>query len=100
MIRFRYGPWDKRYRKWLAILSAKNLVRVFVEGRTVRVVLTEAGIPVAKRLIDKVEFADLVRRAEMVKGAVGDMNSVRLKEFIYEIAPELQTMKWGESIRL
>jgi hypothetical protein len=35
MIRFRYGPWDKRYRRWLAVLVAKNLVEVTKDGRTI-----------------------------------------------------------------
>jgi hypothetical protein len=100
MIRFRYGPWDKRYRRWLATLSARNLVNVFKEGRTVRVVLTPRGKEVAERLVSRNEFADLARRAEMIKSAVGDMPSAKLKNFIYEIAPELLSMKWGETIRL
>jgi hypothetical protein len=25
MIRFRYGPWDKRYRRWIGIMVAKGL---------------------------------------------------------------------------
>src|ERR1044072_1206045 len=25
MIRFRFGPWDPRYRRWLSILVAKQL---------------------------------------------------------------------------
>jgi hypothetical protein len=33
MIRFRFGPWDPRYRKWLSILVAKQLAIVYLEGK-------------------------------------------------------------------
>src|SRR6201989_1980833 len=35
MIRFRYGPWDPRYRRWLGLLSARGLVRLSVGGNTI-----------------------------------------------------------------
>src|SRR5580704_10507498 len=31
MIRYRFGPWDKRYRRWLSIMVAKQLVVVHKE---------------------------------------------------------------------
>ena len=40
MVRFRYGPWDHRYRRWMALLVGKGLVRVDVEGRTVKLWLS------------------------------------------------------------
>lgn len=100
MIRFRYGPWDKRYRRWLTTLSARGLVDVFKEGRTIKVLLTERGKSVSLRLASLPEFSDLTRRAQMIKSAVGHMPAAKLKDYIYEIAPELITMKWGDSIRL
>ena len=100
MIRFRYGPWDRRYRRWLAVLVAKNLVEVTKEGRTIKIQLSFRGDEVAKRLGEKAEFTDLVTRADMVRVAVGDMTATKVKNFIYEIAPEIVTMKWGDSIKL
>src|SRR5262245_44027141 len=43
MIRYRYGPWDARYRRWLVLLEAKGLVSTSLVGRTVRVSLTPTG---------------------------------------------------------
>ena len=43
MIRFRYGPWDARYRRWLGLLSSRGLVRLAVEGNTIVIGLTDAG---------------------------------------------------------
>jgi hypothetical protein len=43
MIRFRYGPWDPRYRRWLGLLSARGLVQLRVSANTVQVGLTNSG---------------------------------------------------------
>src|SRR5689334_16698614 len=43
MVRFRYGPWDGRYRRWLGLLAARKLVTLGVEGNTVQIGLTDSG---------------------------------------------------------
>ena len=35
MIRFRYGPWDARYRRWLGLLAARGIVNLGLKGNTV-----------------------------------------------------------------
>lgn len=35
MVRFRYGPWDHRYRRFLNSLVGKGLAVVRAEGRTI-----------------------------------------------------------------
>ena len=52
MVRFRYGPWDERYRRWIGLLVARNLVTTYVRGHTVHVGLTERG-----RVVANVELA-------------------------------------------
>jgi hypothetical protein len=59
MIRFRYGPWDKRYRCWIGVLVAKGLAHTYLEGRTVNVKLTDMGINVAAQLSELDEFVDM-----------------------------------------
>lgn len=100
MIRFRYGPWDTRYRRWLAIMAAKRLVVVSKEGRTIKVSPTERGLAVARQLTARPEFADLAHRADLVAYAVGKMSATALKRYVYQIAPEIVQMKWGDSITL
>jgi hypothetical protein len=100
MIRFRYGPWDRRYRKWLSIMLAKGLVLVWKEGRAVRVSLTDRGLQLAQAISLRPEFVDLADRADIVRFAVGDLSATRLKDLVYQIAPEIVGMKWGEAIRL
>jgi hypothetical protein len=100
MIRFRFGPWDPRYRRWLSILVAKGMAHVFHEGRTVKVLLTEKGKNVAEQLATTEAFAPLAKRAKVVNFAVGDMAATKITAFVYQIAPELLDMKWGRLIEL
>lgn len=100
MIRFRYGPYDLRYPRWLSILAAKQLVLVYSHRNTVKMELTNKGRAVAQQLSQTDEFKPLVERAGAVRLAVSDMPGGKLKDFIYQIAPELNGMKWGEEIEL
>lgn len=99
MIRYRYGPWDGRYRRWLALLEAKGLVATSVVGRTVNVALTEPGRTVAADVAASAAMADLGRRSAMVVKAVGSFTGSKLKQFIYDTFPELTTMRFGDDIR-
>lgn len=37
MIRYRFGPWDHRYRRFLNILVARRLAVVRTDGRTIQI---------------------------------------------------------------
>jgi len=100
MIRFRYGPWDNRYRRWLSVLVAKGLVSVWHHGRTVKVAVTELGRDVALNLAAHREFLGLAQRSHVIVSTVGHMGATKLKDFVYSCFPELNSMKWGESIEL
>ena len=100
MIRFRYGPWDSRYRRWLSLLVARGVAVVSVRGRTVWVCLTEAGVTVAGAIAGLEQFRDLAERSVLVARVFGDMSGTRLKGFIYDYFPELTNMRWGEEIVL
>jgi hypothetical protein len=100
MIRFRFGPWDTRYRRWLSILVAKQLAVVFREGRTVKIQLSKNGMLLADRLAESEPFKPLAERAKVVNSAVGNMPSTKITAFVYKIAPEIVNMKWGNAIEL
>ena len=100
MIRFRYGPWDARYRNWIGVLTAKGLIVARPEGRnTVHLSLTEKGQAVAAQVAELPDFHDLDARAKIVCSIVGNMNGTHLKDLIYEVVPELNKMPWGEEIK-
>lgn len=100
MVRFRYGPWDARYRRWLGLLSARGLVTLGVQGNTVQIGLTDRGRGLAGQFRNEPLFADLTRRADVVVAAVGGLSATKLKDFVYEAIPEIIDMKWGEEIEL
>jgi hypothetical protein len=98
MIRFRYGPWDGRYRRWLSLLSARGLITLSMSGRKIEIGMTDQGRAVAGDLAGRVIFKDLAERGDVVMKAVGSMPATKLKDFVYEIVPEITGMKWGEEI--
>jgi hypothetical protein len=99
-VRFRYGPWDARYRRWIALLVSKGLVNAYLERRTVNVQLTEQGVALAASLRETDEFAELSRRGKMVSAAVGSLGATALMEYIYKVIPEIVDMKWGKDINI
>lgn len=98
MIRFRYGPWDPRYRRWIGILMAKGLADTYLKGKTVHVKLTDDGVTLARKIAETEEFQDLDARSRLIDKTVGSKSGQWLKEEIYEIVPELYGMPWGEEI--
>ncbi|VVT10008.1 conserved hypothetical protein [Sphingomonas sp. EC-HK361] len=100
MVRFRYGPWDARYRRWLGLLAARGLVILGLQGNTVQIGLSDAGRVLAAEFQADPLFADLARRADVVMKAVGPMSATRLKDFVYVAIPEIVDMKWGREIDL
>jgi hypothetical protein len=93
MIRFRFGPWDKRYRCWIGLLVSKGLAYAYLEGRTVNIKLTPAGKSVALQLSGLKEFQPIAYRSQIVISAVGSYSATKLKDFIYKVFPEIVDMQ-------
>lgn len=100
MIRFRYGPWDARYRRWIALLVSKGLAETYLRGRTVHVRVTDLGTTVARNLLSQEAFSDIAQRSDIVASTVGRMSGSQLRRLVYQAVPELQGMAWGENIRV
>lgn len=98
MIRFRYGPWDGRYRRWLSLLSSRGLITLSLSGRKIEIGLTGRGRTLADELATRPAFKDFATRGAVVMKAVGAMSATKLKDFVYEIVPEITGMKWGAEI--
>jgi len=99
MIRFRYGPWDMRYRQYLAILESMRLIGVSVNKQTIEIRITSKGIDAAKKFKQKLEFQDFVSRAQILNATLGKMKGTELKDMVYVLIPELHDMKFGELIK-
>ncbi len=100
MIRFKYGPWDNRYRRWMGLLIARGLIKVDLDKRTIKLSLTEKGREVAMLFSQDPAYNDLKLRSQIVKEAFGKMTSSKIRDFIYKTFPELADMKWGEEISI
>lgn len=97
MVRFRYGPWDPRYRHFINLLVSKELVDVNIKGRTIYVNLTDNGVVKANKLIDNPSFKEITLRAEILQQNF-DRSGTYLKNFIYKTFPEITTLGLGEAI--
>ena len=99
MIRYRYGPWDHRYRRFLNILVARGLVTIRTDGRTIQIDLTERGNILVAQLTERSAFIRIDERANLLKRHL-NLGAKRLMEFIYEQFPDLTSLEYNESIGL
>ena len=100
MIRFRYGPWDARYRRWIGLLVAKGLAITYKKGATIHVGITRSGLELVQVLSAQDEFADFSQRSKLIFSAVGSKSATSLKDLVYKVFPEIVNMKWGEGIKI
>lgn len=97
MVRYRYGPWDHRYRRFINILAAKGLVDVAADGRTVRLNLTARGREVANALAADKANGPLAVRAGILRQRI-DIGATKIMKFIYATFPEIATLAYDEAI--
>lgn len=98
MIRYRYGPWDNRYRQFIAFLEARKLVTVLKSTRVEKVKLTAQGRRTAEKLRDTSAFQPITERCTSMVSNLGAMNGTDLKELIYNSFPDevAQLSLWRE----
>jgi len=99
MIRFKYGPWDSKYRKLLALLRGMGLIALSAEGRTVNIQISEKGKQAADHLKNEIQFQPYVRRSLLINKYFNWTPKV-LVDAVYEVFPELSNMRYGEEIEL
>lgn len=88
MVRFHYGPWDKRYYHILSYLEAKGLLAVDGDDGKYVFRLTETGRDAANALDASGNFADLTAQMKAVKGVLGKRAGSTLKDLIYKTFDE------------
>lgn len=97
MIRFLYGPWDDKYRSYLNVLYAKNLIIIYKEKNATNINITDDGVNLSNKLIEIDTFSLLVYRSKLIKKYF-DKSGTWLKRFIYKHFPEIKNMEYGEVI--
>lgn len=97
MVRYRYGPWDHRYRRFLNTLVGLGLVHVESDKRTVVIRLSEEGKKAAETLARDPAYGTIAARASLLKRHF-DIGATSLMEFIYATFPEVVSLSLGETI--
>lgn len=97
MVRYRYGPWDHRYRRLLNTLVGLGLVNVQTDRRTVVIRLTEDGQKAAEQLALDPVYGTMATRAGLLKKHF-NIGATNLMEFIYKTFPEVVSLSLGETI--
>jgi len=98
MVRYRFGPWDHRLRRFLNLLAARGLVQISIRGRTVLISLTETGKGITAQLSVREEFRLIAGRAQVLKRRL-DIGATQLMNFIYETFPEIGSLDFDETIQ-
>lgn len=99
MVRYRFGPWDHRYREFLNVLVARELATIAIAGRTVVIQLTAEGRSVARELAASPLFEPYARRSAVLKRHI-DLTATNLMRFIYKTFPEITTLRSNQPIQL
>jgi|ERR1051326_6590775 hypothetical protein len=85
MIRFHYGPWDKRYYQVLPYLEARGIIRIEKNNKQYIFSLTELGESLANKLKKNHRYKDVVGKMKVVGKTFRSTSGSRLKDMIYEV---------------
>ena len=97
MVRFKYGPWDFRYRRFINILIGKKLVYMRPQGRAYFLGITDEGRKASNELERDSNFEDLVTRAKAIKTHF-NLSGTWLMRFVYKTFPEIISLQYGREI--
>ena len=97
MVRYRFGPWDHRYRNFLNTLMAKKLVLFDAATKPILIYLTDEGRQIAENLSATEEFQVTAERSKVLKRHF-DLLGTNLMKFIYEKFPEVVSLRSNEVI--
>lgn len=98
MVRYRYGPWDFRYRRLLNLLAAKSLIVIKTETKATSIQLTQKGTEIAESLREMEAFMDITYRSEILSKNF-DQTGGWLIHFIYNTFPEIISLTSGKKIQ-
>ena len=99
MVRYRFGPWDHRYRFYLNLLIGEGLIKIISKGRTMIITLTEKGYNLASKINTNPLLQIYTKRAVILKRHF-DITGTNLMKFIYDNFPEIVSLNSGMRIKL
>jgi len=99
MVRYRFGPWDYRYRLYLNLLVSEGFITIITEGRKINISLSTKGYHFAEKLSNDPSLHLYSERATLLKQHF-DITSTNLMNFIYATFPEVVSLNSGKRIKL
>lgn len=100
MIRYKYGPWDKKYYLVFAYLSGKKLVEISSAEKVDHFYLSSTGKEMAKTLSETKEFGSMVTRCQIAGELFFGRSGNSIKEFVYRHFPEVVRTPYTQIIPL
>ncbi|TMU57444.1 hypothetical protein [Flagellimonas algicola] len=97
MVRFKYGPWDFRYRRFINELVGRGLVYIRPEGRSIYLGVTDNGRKIFEALQNDPWHDDIISRAKIINSNF-NKSGTNLMKFIYATFPEIGSLKYGTKI--
>jgi len=98
MIRYKYGPWDKKYYDVFALLVARDLIAVCPSDKGDVFALTDRG-QLAVDELQGPEFEEIIGRCCLVYRLFGGKSGTQIKSFIYDNFPEIVARPIGWEIK-
>jgi hypothetical protein len=98
MIRYRYGPWDRRYYLVLAYLSGKGLIDIQTNEGVDQYLLTDLGNSLTSTLLELPDFESIVKRCQIVGDLFGGKSGSWIKDFVYRHFPEVVRTHYNQLI--
>jgi len=99
MVRYRFGPWDHKYRFYLNLLAGEGLIKIISEGRMIIISLTDKGFALGNKLSKNPLLEIYTLRAKILKRHF-NISSTNIMKFIYENFPEIVSLNSGKRIHL
>lgn len=94
MIRFRYGPWDDRYRRWIGILVAKGLAETSLKGHTVLAYFVSAQRRTVSILMS---ISAVVAVARALASVTSALSKSRFRTWSSSVSEPKRELREGES---
>lgn len=97
MIRYRYGPWDPAYFAVLGSLIGRGLIESNPLKQGFGYRTTASGEQLSRQLEDDESFQDITQRVAVLRNHF-DWSGNKLKNYIYELFPEVTNASWTENL--
>jgi len=96
-VAYNHRPWDEKYRRFIKILLAKNLIYLEIEEKKYQFILTTKGHEIASFLSRMDGYTIVQKRATILKKEF-NLSSDNLIKFINEKFPELGMLLTVEGV--